>query len=88
MLDSLRFIVIQQCNQQHCYARNNKTRFYGIRNSTDIECVLEFAQVKTSFEIARVECVLEFTRVQMCIWLWTPFGLKIKFVSGNRERST
>jgi hypothetical protein len=58
MLDGLRFIVIQQCNQQHCYDRNNKTRFYGIRNSTDIQCVLEFARVKTCFEIARVECVL------------------------------
>jgi hypothetical protein len=44
--------------------------------------------VKTCFEIARVECVLEFTRVQTCIWLRTPFGWKIKFVSGNSERST
>jgi hypothetical protein len=25
ILDGLRFIVVQQCNQQHCYARNNKT---------------------------------------------------------------
>jgi hypothetical protein len=50
--------------------------------------VLEFARVKTCFEIARAECVLEFTQVQTCIWLWTPFGWKIKFASGNCETST
>jgi hypothetical protein len=59
-------------------------RFYGIRNSTDIECVLEFARVKTCFEITRVQCVLEFTRVQTCIWLRTPFGWK-EIVRGARE---
>jgi hypothetical protein len=31
---------------------------------------------------------MEFTRVQTCIWLRTPFGWKIKFVSGNCERNT
>jgi hypothetical protein len=31
---------------------------------------------------------LEVTRVQMCIWLWTPLGWKIKFVSGNCVRGT
>jgi hypothetical protein len=24
----------------------------------------------------------------VCIWLWTPFGWKTKFISGNCERST
>jgi hypothetical protein len=47
-------------------------------------------EVKTCFEIARVESDLEIVRVQtcLCVGLWTPFGWKIKFVSGNCERST
>jgi hypothetical protein len=64
-------------DNQHCCARNNGQAFLwlqdgGFRTSTDITSV----------------CVLEFTRVQTCIWLRTPFGWKIKFVSGNCERST
>jgi hypothetical protein len=54
-------------------------RYYGFRTSTDITaCVGICLSVKCGFEIVRV---------QMCIWLWTPYGWKIKFVSGNCERS-
>jgi hypothetical protein len=53
------------CTQQ-------KTRFYGIRNSTDMTSVCWNS--------------LEFRRV--CIWLRTPFGCKTEFVSGNCEMST
>jgi hypothetical protein len=66
------------------------TRFvvFGVGLICRTVCVWEFARVKTCFEVAQLECVLEFTRVQTCIWLRTPFGWKIKFVSGNCESST
>jgi hypothetical protein len=72
ILGGLSFIVIQQFNQQHCYASDNRHR----------DVTMVFGILLTS------ECVLEFTRVQTCIWLRTPFGWKIKFVSGTCERST
>jgi hypothetical protein len=65
MLGGLSFIVVQQCNQQHCYTRNNRLLL------TSPVC-LEIAREQT--------CV--------CIWVWTPFGWKTKFISGNCERGT
>jgi hypothetical protein len=64
-------------NKQHCYARSNRQAFPWLRDgclrtSTDIQCGLEFVRVQTLW----------------CIWLRTPFGWKIKFVSRNCERST
>jgi hypothetical protein len=40
------------------------------------------------FNFYRYNSVCVSTRVQTCIWLRTPLGWKIKFVSGNCERST
>jgi hypothetical protein len=41
--------------------------------------VLEFALVKSGLEIIRVQTCL-------CVGLWTPFGWKTEFVSGNCVR--
>jgi hypothetical protein len=57
-------------NKQHCYAHNNRQAFPWLWDGC----------LRTSTDIGSV---LEFTRVQTCIWLGTPFGWKINFVSGN-----
>jgi hypothetical protein len=79
MLDGLRFIVVQQCNQQHCYARNNKTGVSMVMRSVVLGVGLICRE--SGLEIVRVQTCL-------CVGLWTPFGWKPKFVSGNCERNT
>jgi hypothetical protein len=76
-LTALASLADNNVNKQHCYARNNRQAFLWLRDSLSSESDWFVEQ-----------CMLEFTRVRMCIWLWTPFGWKIKFVSGNCERST
>jgi hypothetical protein len=52
ILGGLSFIVVQQCNKQHCYASNNRNRdvimVFGILLTS--ECVLESTPVKTWFK--------------------------------------
>jgi hypothetical protein len=66
-------LVDNNVNKQHCYTRNSRQAFLWYS---------EFYW--------HDRCGLEIVRVQtcLCVGLWTPFGWKIKFVSGNCERST
>jgi hypothetical protein len=72
------FLATQQFRrrayQQHCYARNNRPR--------DVSMVFGILLI--------LSVVFENRLVQtcVCVWLWTPFGWKTEFVSGNCERST
>jgi hypothetical protein len=89
MLDGLRFIVVQQCNQQYCYARNNKTHvsmvFRILLTSSVCWNLLEWRRVLKSRESSVCWNSLECRRV---FGYGLPFGWKIKVVSGNCERST
>jgi hypothetical protein len=81
ILGGLSFIVVQQWNQQHCYASDNRhrdvTMVFGILLIS--VCMLEFARVKTWFEIVQLQTCL-------CVGLWTPFGWKTKFRVTLREK--
>jgi hypothetical protein len=61
---TLASLAYNNVNKQHCYAHNNKTRFYGIRDSTDITSV-----VWRSFEYRRA-CVGREEHVSLYCGRW------------------
>jgi hypothetical protein len=81
MLNDLRFIVAQQCNQQHCYARNNDTSFYGIRTSTDIKSVcwnsLECRRV-FGYGLLLVGRLSSYREIARHTWVYTVDGEDIR----------
>jgi hypothetical protein len=99
-LGSVTLALLQQCTsttllrslatQQYWAAlaslsSNNVINSIVTHATIDTETLLWYSEFywhhQSGFEIARVKtCV--------CIWLRTPFGWKIKFVSGNCDRST
>jgi hypothetical protein len=70
-------------NKQNCYARNKRHR--------DVTMVFELRRIEQSvLESTRGKSGVKIVRVQtcLCVGLWTPFGWKIKFVTGKCERRT
>jgi hypothetical protein len=81
ILGGLSFIVVQQCNQQHCYTSNNTHRellWYSEFYWHPSVCwnPLEW---RRGSRVVRVQTCL-------CVGLWIPFGWKTEFVSGNWVR--
>jgi hypothetical protein len=75
-------------DKQHCCAHNNGRAFLWLRDC----CIRNYYWYRQSVCWNPLEwrCGLRIVRVQTCLCVgpWTPFGWKIKFVSGNSERST